>query len=307
MTNLAFKPVSLFSLIHGICLDDNTSSHVQQVERLARLLLEYPEQLNRFRLEGGDSLCRLLESRIATHLLCMMGKHFRNFSYAAREMEAATNVNHGYLHDVEDRGGKYSGLIINTCLRFAVRQYGVRDSATGKLIPFAKLFFAAYRLKKHNINRECASFEGKPFELLSLDAKVLDKDGNETEDYQVHVAYAAEWRVRRAASVKLVQLLDRAMLSLQGSKCSKAVRKDILAYITLKSFPFITMVLPETRAALEEVLDKELIRFLQEGTVTARKGQAKVEATVYAAYLGCTYDTARKRLRKASKALAELG
>lgn len=165
---------------------DSKMSAREKVEKLAGLLLRYPAELRPDSHKEKSPVCREFESHILNQVMMLMSG-LKTFSYEAREVESAGCASLNRLVDISENG-KYSGEILNQSLKYALKAYGLKDQKTGKLVPFAQLFFAAYAKKRGNKVMEMADFKEKAClksyqtEVKKYLALIADNNGVDLED-----------------------------------------------------------------------------------------------------------------------------
>lgn len=292
--------------IYSICRDLYSGSakgsidYLGKAEKLAKLLLIYPALLKPKHKRDKNALCAEFESRLLDCLLPLMSGMDR-YGYRAREIEATLGCRERLIDLAE--GGTYSGLALTRCMRYAVANYGKLDIATGERIPFAKLFFSAFKRKRKDRYREAVGFVGHSGLVETIPLMVCDGDGCEWS--VTEQAEANAWNVSEAEGKKLLSWLGLVLPNVQGLS-KRNLRRDIPAYITLCIGHRLDSFGATTRTALCESLDAGLLEFIEKNSFEVPSDVECPDAFVYSLYLGIKYDTARKRLNSAKSQLSKL-
>lgn len=304
--NFEYDVALIRKAIYAVCKDlytgsaNGTVDYLGKAEKLAELLLIYPELLKPKLLKDRSSLSTEFESRLLDCLLPLMSGMDR-YGYRAREIEAALGCRERLIDLAE--GGTYSGLALTRSMRFAVANYGKLDIETGERIPFAKLFFSAFKRKRKDRFRETVGFVGRLGVADIVPLMVCDGDGCERS--VTEQAEAKAWSVSVAEGRKLVDWLGLVLAKVQGLS-QRNLRRDIPAYVTLFIGHRLDAFDAATRAALREGLDAGLLEFIEKNSFKVPSNVECADAFVYSLYLGVKYDTARRRLNSAKGQLARM-
>lgn len=121
------------------------------------------------------------------------------------------------------------------------------------------------------------------------------------ERYQVE-----QYEHSKCSAEKVLYMLSMAeqLLEKEGTKTNKI---DFAPFVTLQALPLLEEFYAEDHLALLEFMDLKLLRFLRNNNVEHDPQHRDHNVEIYAAYLGVTYDTARKRFNNLQKLLAKVG
>lgn len=275
----------------------------ERVEELAELMLKYPEELNPDLLYHQKRMQTIAEGR------CKKGNEKERLSvvpsatcsdYENRLMTSICEVR-GFLRGsnqenttLEEACTKYDPAVAQDALTEAKKKYGELYLMQGVKESFLKLFNSFYKMKWNTYLAELYKAKAEA-ELQTSEGSIQDavQDQEELQSFLERESLLEAIAERIGQFQELVELFALPQ-----------VRKDFIPFITLLGYE-VNDRQPQLKLLLEDVVDQELVEFLERGDIPHDPSHRSYELEVFAAYKGITYDTARKRFREVEKFLKE--